>query len=294
MRAPKLSYANVVATLALFITLGGVSYAAVKLAPNSVRSGTIVNGQVKSADIGTGQVTSADVRDGSIRAKDIARGAIPGAVTGVGATGGTGTSGAAGGTGTQGPAGPPGPTGPEGRQGPQGLPGGIGATGPGGSAVVASAASGQVTVGPNIGQHGGANQFLTWQQPPNTFDELRGVIRLNYPAGCTDFGEGIDLIITDEAGREISAEVPTNTKPAANSGVTAGDTQKGVKFLIGETIDAPAQDLVGLPIDDPIWRNGGSTTVQRFVRMTAASVGMGCSDDPSVTIVKAFVVRHAP
>src|SRR5204863_5202702 len=47
----RLTYANVVATIALFIVLGGVSYAAFKLPKNSVKSKNIVNHQVKSNDL---------------------------------------------------------------------------------------------------------------------------------------------------------------------------------------------------------------------------------------------------
>ena len=58
---PRLSYANIVATLALFIALGGSSYAALKLPRNSVGS----------AQIRTGAVHSSDVADGSLAAKDL-------------------------------------------------------------------------------------------------------------------------------------------------------------------------------------------------------------------------------
>lgn len=46
-----LTYANVVATIALFIVLGGVSYAAFKLPKNSVKSKNIVNHKVKPIDL---------------------------------------------------------------------------------------------------------------------------------------------------------------------------------------------------------------------------------------------------
>src|SRR3954453_11317650 len=45
---PRLSYANVIATLALFIALGGSSYAALKLPRNSVGSTQIRSGAVQS------------------------------------------------------------------------------------------------------------------------------------------------------------------------------------------------------------------------------------------------------
>jgi len=47
----RLTYANVVSTIALFIVLGGVSYAAFHLPKNSVRSKNIVNHQVKGKDL---------------------------------------------------------------------------------------------------------------------------------------------------------------------------------------------------------------------------------------------------
>jgi hypothetical protein len=47
----RLTYANVMATIAVFIGLGGGAYAAFHLPRNSVRSRNIVNGQVKRADV---------------------------------------------------------------------------------------------------------------------------------------------------------------------------------------------------------------------------------------------------
>ncbi len=55
----KLTYANVMATLAVFIALGGGAYA-VSLAKNSVKSKQIKNGAVKSKDVGNGQIGAAD------------------------------------------------------------------------------------------------------------------------------------------------------------------------------------------------------------------------------------------
>jgi hypothetical protein len=46
-----LTYANVVSTIALFIVLGGVSYAAFHLPKNSVKSKNIVNHKVKPIDL---------------------------------------------------------------------------------------------------------------------------------------------------------------------------------------------------------------------------------------------------
>jgi hypothetical protein len=86
----QLTFANIVACLALFIALGGASYAATQLPKNSVGS----------VQIKKDAVTGAKVRDGSLRAADFGAGQIP-----------------------AGPAGSIGPAGPRGADGPQGEPG---------------------------------------------------------------------------------------------------------------------------------------------------------------------------
>ncbi len=58
----RLTYANVMATLAFFIAVaGGTAYAA-----NTIFSSDIVNGEVKSVDIGNGEVTAADLASDSV------------------------------------------------------------------------------------------------------------------------------------------------------------------------------------------------------------------------------------
>lgn len=99
----RLSYANVMATVAVFIALSAGSYAAIELSRNSVRSSTIKNGQVKRADLGVNAVTSAKVRNGALLSADFKPGQLP-----------------AGPQGAQGPAGPEGPAGSKGDTGPQG------------------------------------------------------------------------------------------------------------------------------------------------------------------------------
>ncbi len=52
MRMPRLTYANVVSTLALFIALGGVSYGAIKLPANSVGTSQLRDGAVTQRKLG--------------------------------------------------------------------------------------------------------------------------------------------------------------------------------------------------------------------------------------------------
>jgi hypothetical protein len=78
----RLSYANVMATVAVFLALGGSSYAALRigskqLVNNSVRSGDLRNNDVRGKDIRTGAVRSADVGDGSLLAADFKPGELP-------------------------------------------------------------------------------------------------------------------------------------------------------------------------------------------------------------------------
>jgi hypothetical protein len=87
VRRPKLSYANVVSTICLFLVLGGGAYAATKLPKNSVgakqlkkRAVTtqkLANAAVTEPKLATDAVTGAKVRDRSIEANDLAAGVIP-------------------------------------------------------------------------------------------------------------------------------------------------------------------------------------------------------------------------
>ena len=103
---PRLSYANVTASLALFVALGGTAAAAVTLPRDSVaarqiradavRSPEIAKDAVRSPEIRAEAVRSSELEDGGIRLEDIADGA---------------RDALAGADGPRGPAGPAGPPG---------------------------------------------------------------------------------------------------------------------------------------------------------------------------------------
>jgi hypothetical protein len=97
----RLSYANIIASLALFIALGGVSVAAVTLP-----GGSVGNRQLKANAVSTEKV-----RDGSLLAKDFKPGQLPPTPRGL-----------------AGAQGVPGPNGTKGDPGPKGDPGAPGAT----------------------------------------------------------------------------------------------------------------------------------------------------------------------
>src|ERR1700712_5609532 len=84
----RLTFANIVACLALFVALGGAGYAATALPKNSVGSKQLKNGAVTTAKLKAKAVTAAKLGDGAVGASNIGAGAIGtaalanGAVTG--------------------------------------------------------------------------------------------------------------------------------------------------------------------------------------------------------------------
>lgn len=92
---------NLVAYLALFVALGGTSYAAVK---------------ITGAQIQDGSITGSDIRDHSLQARDIRAGSLRANLFAPGVLGKTAGTASAGGP--QGPQGPKGDTGPAGPAGP--------------------------------------------------------------------------------------------------------------------------------------------------------------------------------
>ncbi len=119
---------NLVAYLALFVALGGTSYAAIILPANSVGPAQIRNDAVRSAKVKNRSLLAVDFRIGQLPAG--ARGAQ--GAPGTGAKGDPGTAGAKGDPGTAGAKGDPGTAGAKGDaclatdpacRGPQGIPG---------------------------------------------------------------------------------------------------------------------------------------------------------------------------
>ncbi len=117
---PQFTYANIIATIALILSLGGTAYAAI--ADGSILSRHIRNGGVTKADLASNSVNSLKVANGSLLAADFKAGSLP--------------------AGPQGPAGTPGANGTHGTNGLNGSPGAPGVDGADG--VDATAPSGAV------------------------------------------------------------------------------------------------------------------------------------------------------
>jgi len=170
----RLTYANVVATIALFAAVGtGGAYAASKLSKNSVTSATIRDHAVQGKDLAAGAIGSGQIADRSITKSDLA------------ASVRDGLDGTAGPQGPAGPAGPTGPSGPGGRDG---------------AGIVASKAFGSQTIAKGKTVTVGT---ITWHQPAGTLDEVRGWATVPYNGSVCYDGEGPTYLLNLD-GKEIS------------------------------------------------------------------------------------------
>jgi Collagen triple helix repeat (20 copies) len=106
-----MKFANVTSVVALFVALGGSSYAAITVTGKTVVNGSLTGKDVKRESLGGRQVKG-------LTARDFKRGRLPRGPAGM--PGPAGTAGAPGAAGAAGPQGPPGPEGPQGAQGPPG------------------------------------------------------------------------------------------------------------------------------------------------------------------------------
>lgn len=72
----KLTYANVLSTLAIFLVLGGGAYAAVTLPKNSVGTEQIQRDGVTKPDVAPDAIGNAELKIGSVRTKQVADGSL--------------------------------------------------------------------------------------------------------------------------------------------------------------------------------------------------------------------------
>jgi hypothetical protein len=108
------------ATVAVFIALGGSSYAAIKITGKDVKDASLTGADIKNStlsgsDIRAKAIKSDDVANGALLQRDFAAGQLP-----------AGGQGPKGDTGATGPQGEQGPKGDKGEQGIQGVPGTLG------------------------------------------------------------------------------------------------------------------------------------------------------------------------
>ena len=192
------SPALVIALLALFVALGGTSYAVKKIG-----SRQIADNSVKSVDVRNNNLTGTDIKDGSLLGGDFAAGQLP-----------------------AGPAGPAGPQGPRGNTGPKGDTGETGATGAQGPQGPAGSARGYAVIGPNgaISTKGGTFQYLVVTRIS------AGTYCLGQSGGSTGISNYGPLIATlhgpDSTDGYINAnlEFGSSCNPYGGHGVHTSDT----------------------------------------------------------------------
>lgn len=184
---------NAVAYAALFVALGGTSYAAVRLEPNSVTTKTIAKRAVTNAKLAPNSVTSGNVKNGSLTASDFKAGTFLQGIKGD--TGAAGADGDRGFDGLQGPQGEPGP------QGVQGVPGAKGDPGHDGSASIALRARGTGAVtAKNGAQTSVPLSGATWTQGAGQVNLVVGSIDLTVPASCTgSLGNNVIISVDGQA-----------------------------------------------------------------------------------------------
>ena len=136
----RLSYANVMASVAVFIALSGTSYAAAKITGADVLYGSLTGNDVKNSsltgkdvedsslsgrDIVGSSVDTTDIADGTLMSRDFKAGELPGGTPepAVGPRGPDGEDGEDGAQGTRGPAGADGGDGGDGDDGDDGAAG---------------------------------------------------------------------------------------------------------------------------------------------------------------------------
>lgn len=282
---PKLTYANVMSTIAVFVALGGSAYAAAQLGRNQVKAANIASRQVQARHLAVNSVSSASVRNRSIRRVDLHPEL----------TGAPGKPGLAGPAGPRGAQGARGVAGAEGATGPQGATGATGAPGANGAALVLNQVVGSTALLPWANGSVGTIMTITWQQPSGSVDELSGYMSVTWPGGCTaDPASRIDLkVVRASDNRVISADSPT----ANRNGNAAVDSNQGLRLAppnLGGGGTARS-DYIGLPLELPQFFAGGTNTVT----VRAKYVGCAGTGPPNHTVpagvpqvaVRAFVTR---
>jgi hypothetical protein len=171
---------NAVAYVALFVALGGSSYAAVRLAPNSVTSRTIAKGAVTNAKLAKDAVTTSSVRNRTLMSSDFAKGQL--------LKGLRGDAGAAGGQGNMGLSGIAGLKGDAGAQGPAGQNGSA-------SIALKARSSGNLSA-PNSASTAIPLSGNTWTQSAGELDLITGNFTMSIPATCTgSFGNSVVISV---------------------------------------------------------------------------------------------------
>ena len=221
---------NAVGYVALFAALGGTSYAAVTLAPGSVKSRQLANRAVTHAKLARNSVQANNLLTHSLTGAAFKPGALAKALNGR-----NGTNGANGAGGRGGPAGPGGPMGPAGHDG---------------SASVALRARG---TGSTTAPHGTSTTVpltgASWTQAANDLDLITGSMVVSIPASCTgSFGNSLIISVDGKPVTfGLAPTAPASTTETVPFMVSelmepGADTQHTIKAALANTCTKSGED----------------------------------------------------
>ena len=209
-RPTRLSPALVISLIALFVALGGTTYAATGLPKNSVGTAQIKNGAITKTKIAKGTVSALHGQQGP---------AGPEGDQGV--QGIQGLAGPTGDQGIQGLQGPPGPKGDQGIQGVQGAPGVQGDPGPAAIAYLTSP--------------------LTEVDPDST-----ATASATCPSGMVVTGCGVRFVGSGVGLSVESSDWEESTAPTPSVWVGVVDnTASGAAYFYVDAICTPATKIIG-------------------------------------------------
>lgn len=219
----RISYANVVSTLALFLVVaGGSAFAANQLAKNSVGAKQLKKNAVTAAKIKKNAVTTAKVKNGSLRAIDFAPGQLP-----AGAPHATG---------------PRGPQGQSGDRGEAGKQGAKGDTGPAGSVAMLARINGIPST---------ATQQLTYGAPSgiSTADTDEGDVSMLSP-DIALLATGLAVQLTEEVNNN-SARRFTLVVDGIDSALSCTIGSFGSSCTSSASVPVPAASTIAIKSDRP-------------------------------------------
>jgi hypothetical protein len=208
---------NLVAYLALFVALGGSSYAAVRLAPGSVTTRALAKGAVTHRKLAANSITATNVADGSLGKADFTAGTLSG-------------------------------------RGPKGDKGNTGATGPAGRAGGAYiGATAHATASVNAPHGASTNVPLTggsWTQEGGELDLLSGSVTVKTPSACTgSFGNALVVSVDGTANTfAVPPQIPASTTvtvPLVVGTLTepGSSTQHHVTATLGNSCTKSGEDF---------------------------------------------------
>lgn len=230
----NLSYANVMATVAVFVAVGGGAYAA-GLAKNSVGSKQVKDGSLKGIDIKDNSLTGADVDESKLT--------LP--------------KGPKGDQGEQGIQGPPGQDGADGQDGLDGQDGQDGADGLDGADATFAPATftsfGLASLDPDTGCTGLSNQWVNSNpdDPAAYYRDPTGMVFMS--GSLTSCGSTADPILQLPAGFRPAAQRRFST---VSPGVWIASPTGSVQASSGLSFDFQSGDEVRL--DGIVFRCGPS------------------------------------